>query len=104
MSTVTPPPPQIDALLFKRKYYFHVTGRAPYSNPLLPSCTVVSRGSVKALAQGRGNRVPTPTRHSSTRGKAGRNPFNEEITPSSPLGIGERYSQTISNLGHAVPL
>ncbi len=38
---------------------------------------------------------------SSTRGKAGRNKLNEEITPLLPTGIGERCSQTMSNLGHA---
>jgi hypothetical protein len=32
---------------------------------------------------------------------AGKNHLNEEITPLLPTGIGERYSQTISNLGHA---
>jgi hypothetical protein len=40
----------------------------------------------------------------STRGKAGRNHLNEEITPLLPTGIGERFSQTISNLGHAALL
>jgi hypothetical protein len=29
---------------------------------------------------------------------------NEEITPLLPTGIGERYCQTISNLGHAALL
>ncbi len=33
---------------------------------------------------------------SSTRGKAGRNHLNEEITPLIPIGIGERYSQTVT--------
>ncbi len=42
-----------------------------------------------------------PPPPSSARGKAGRNNLNEEITPFLPIGIGERYSQTISNLGHA---
>ncbi len=39
--------------------------------------------------------------------KAGRNHLNEEIsqiTPLLPTGIGERYSQTISNLEHAALL
>jgi hypothetical protein len=37
--------------------------------------------------------------------KAGRNYLNEEIiTPLLPTGIGEQYSQTISNLGHAALL
>ncbi len=38
-------------------------------------------------------------------GKAGRNHLNEEITPPPlPTAIGERYSQTISNLGLAALL
>ncbi len=41
---------------------------------------------------------------SSTRGKTGRNHLNEEISPLLPTGIGERFSQTISNLGHAALL
>jgi hypothetical protein len=36
--------------------------------------------------------------------KAGRNNLNEEINPLLPTGIGEGYSQTISNLGHATLL
>ncbi len=36
--------------------------------------------------------------------KAGRNHLNEEITPLLPTGIGERCSQTISNLGHTALL
>ncbi len=48
-------------------------------------------------------RVPNPT-PSSTREKAGRNHLNEEITPLLPTGIGERFSQTITNLGHAALL
>jgi hypothetical protein len=31
--------------------------------------------------------------------KIGKNLLNEEITPLLPTGIGERFSQTISNLG-----
>jgi hypothetical protein len=50
------------------------------------------------------HRVPTPTSPSSTRGKAGGNHLNEEITPLLPSVTGERFSQTISNLGHAVLL
>ncbi len=47
------------------------------------------------------HRVPTPPptpRHVAT---AGKYHLNEEITPIIPTGIGERYCQTISNLGHA---
>jgi hypothetical protein len=47
------------------------------------------------------HRVPTPTPTYSTRGKEGRNHLNEKITPLLPTGIGEQYSQTKSNLGHA---
>ncbi len=36
--------------------------------------------------------------------KAGRNNLNEVITPLLPTGIGEGFSQTISNLGHAALL
>jgi hypothetical protein len=36
--------------------------------------------------------------------KAGRNHLNEEITPFLPTVIGEGYSQTITNLGHAALL
>jgi hypothetical protein len=45
-----------------------------------------------------------PNPPSSTRGKAGRNNLNEEITPLLPTEIGERYNQTISNLGQAAVL
>jgi hypothetical protein len=34
--------------------------------------------------------------------KTGKNHLNEEITPLLPTGIGERFSQTISNLGHGI--
>jgi hypothetical protein len=43
---------------------------------------------------------PLPPRVS----KAGKNYCNEEITPLLTTGIGERYSLTISNLGHAALL
>ncbi len=36
--------------------------------------------------------------------KTGKNNLNEEITPLLPTGIGERFSQTISDLGHAARL
>jgi hypothetical protein len=36
--------------------------------------------------------------------KAGRNNLNAEITPLFPTGIGERFSQTMSYLGHAALL
>ena len=36
--------------------------------------------------------------------KIGKNHLNEEITHFLPTGIGERFSQTISNLGHAALL
>ncbi len=38
------------------------------------------------------------------RGKSGRNHPNEEFGPLLPTGIGERFSQAISNLGHAALL
>ena len=49
------------------------------------------------------SRVPTPPPYS-TRGKAGRKHLKKEITPLLPTEIGERFSQTISNLGHAALL
>ena len=36
--------------------------------------------------------------------KTGKNHLNEEITSLLPTGIGKRFSQTISNLGHAALL
>jgi hypothetical protein len=45
-----------------------------------------------------------PRPPSSRRGKAGRSHLNGEITPVLPTGIGERFSKTISNLGHAALL
>ncbi len=36
--------------------------------------------------------------------KTGKNHLNEEITPLLPTGICERFSQTISNIGHAALL
>jgi hypothetical protein len=36
--------------------------------------------------------------------KTGRNHLNEEITPLLPTGIDERFSKTISNLGHTALL
>jgi len=59
---------------------------------------------VLATQAGSTHRVPTPQPPSSTLGKAGRNHLNEEITPLLPTGIGERFSHTISNLGHAALL
>jgi hypothetical protein len=47
------------------------------------------------------HRVPTPSHLPRRVAKAGRNHLNEEITPLFPTGIGEEYSQTISNLEHA---
>ncbi len=45
--------------------------------------------------------VPPPPPLSQGVAKAGRNHLNEEFKPLLPTGIGERYSQTISNFGHA---
>jgi hypothetical protein len=36
--------------------------------------------------------------------KTGKNHLNEEITSLLPTGIGKRFNQTISNLGHAALL
>jgi hypothetical protein len=54
---------------------------------------------------GQHNRVPTPPPPpSTTLAKTSRNHLNDEITRLLPTGICERYSQTISNLGHAALL
>jgi hypothetical protein len=51
------------------------------------------------------HRVPTlPHLLSLLVGAAGKNNLNAEITPLLPTGIGDRYCQTISNLGHAALL
>ncbi len=50
------------------------------------------------------HRVPTPAPPPLHVGTAGKNHLNVEITPLFPTGIGERYSQTISNLGHSALL
>jgi hypothetical protein len=49
---------------------------------------------------------PPPFLPSSTRGEGMycRNNLDEEITPLFPTGIGERFSQTILNLGNAALL
>ncbi len=49
-------------------------------------------------------RVRTTGRQLSLPPSSGKNHLNEEITPLLPTGIGERFSQTISNLGHAALL
>ncbi len=46
------------------------------------------------------HRVPTPTPLPLRVAKTGKNQLNEELTPLLPTGIGERFNQTISNLGH----
>ncbi len=48
--------------------------------------------------------APTPPPPSPTQGKAGRSHLSEEVTPLLPTGLGERFSQTILNLGHAALL
>jgi hypothetical protein len=52
------------------------------------------------LKQGSANMTNTPLRVA----EAGRNHLNDEIAPLLPNGIGERYSQTTSNLEHAALL
>jgi hypothetical protein len=53
---------------------------------------------IMVLMKGSGSRRPKNLR------KTGKNHLNEEITPLLLTGIGERFSQTISNLGHAALL
>jgi hypothetical protein len=73
----TPPPPLSppDLRQVVQRYREHTQG----ADSLLPSSTV---------------RVA----------KTGKHQLYEEITPLLPTGIGERFSQTISNLGHAALL
>ncbi len=56
-------------------------------------CAVVLFGSP--------HREPTPFPLPRRVAKTGKHHLNEEITPLLSSGIGERFSQTISNLGHA---
>jgi hypothetical protein len=56
------------------------------------------------MAAGLDHRMPTPSPLPLRVPKAGRNHLNEKIIPLLPTGIGERYSQTILNLGHAALL
>jgi hypothetical protein len=55
---------------------------------------------LRVLLTGRRLPPPPPLRVA----KTGENHLNEEITPLLPTVIGERFSQTISNLGHAALL
>ncbi len=50
------------------------------------------------------HRVPTLSLLPLRVAKTGKNRLNEEINPLLSTGIGERFSQTISNLGHAALL
>ncbi len=67
--------------------------------------SVCGVGSISLLqAQGHGTDYrppPLPPLHVA---KAGRNHLNEKITTLLPTGTGERYSQTMSNLGYAALL
>jgi hypothetical protein len=56
------------------------------------------------IADGIETQGADPLPPSSKVAKAGRNHLNEQIAPLLPTGIGERYSQIISNLGHAALL
>ncbi len=59
-----------------------------------------SAGAPCGGAAGDNQRVPTPPPFPLHVAKAGRNHLNEELSSLLPTGTGERYSQTISNLGH----
>jgi hypothetical protein len=63
-----------------------------YTNVLLCGICVASTGR---------RLPPPPPLHVA---KTGKNHLNEEISPLLPTGIGEKFSQTISNLGHAALL
>jgi hypothetical protein len=71
-------------------------GIVPFSDRGVTGLEPMSYTSVALPVSQGADSHPLP----STRVKAGRNNLNEEITPLLPTGIGERYSQTISNLGH----
>jgi hypothetical protein len=52
----------------------------------------------------RGHRAPTHSPLSLREAKTGKNNLNKEITTLLSTEMGERFSQTISNLGHAAPM
>ncbi len=65
-----------------------------------------SKAYMRRNSRGLKHKVPTPSPLPLRVAKAGGNNLNEEITTLLPTGIGERCSQTISNLnlGHAALL
>ncbi len=70
-------------------------------------CTIVRRTSpffLIAVAQRRVPQGAGPRFETGSHIAAGRNHLMEKIAPLLPTGIGERYCQTISNLGHAALL
>ncbi len=76
-------------------------GYFKYTNLLQEVKKQIYEVKEKTFTKGVPHRVPTPTLLSSTQvGKACGNNLNEKITPLLPTGIGERFSQAISNLGH----
>jgi hypothetical protein len=80
--------------LCKRLVSLRVISVHALSHPMSPS----------ADASSPSQRGPTPPPLPLHMAKTGRNHLNKEITPLLPTGIGERFSQTISNLGHAALL
>ncbi len=75
-----------------------------FGSPKFVTCSgEEQQGFDTYLVTGEIIRVPTanPPPTPSSRGKTSRNHLNEEISPLFPTGIGERSSQTISNLGDA---
>ncbi len=77
----------------------HCAQHSAFFWSFLPLWIHSGSGSKSGLNRNSGSPPPT-----STRGKTGRNQLNEEITPLLPTGIGQRFIQNISNLGHAALL
>ncbi len=100
----------IFSFLYKRTIFFygirfHLTSSShPSSNPYTPHLILTPFPISLLTCIIANHRVPTPASPLCVITKAGRNHLNKEITPLLSTGIGERYSQTISNLGHAALL
>ncbi len=70
----------------------------------LPTGLLLFQKKDNDFKEGLSHRAPTPSPLPLRVAKTGKNKLDEEITPLLPTGIGERFSQTISNLGHAALL
>jgi hypothetical protein len=90
-----------EAVVFKSSFAFLVSIWFSMSDDGFLFCFEEPQAEINVVSsQGlnTGRRLrPLPPLHT-------KNHLNEEITPLLPTGIGERFSQTISNLGHAALL